>query len=184
MKTLLIVVLGFVGGFAGRGVFETLDAPWWGSILVYAPLFVGTLWVSRRLDRETKRETRKPFADELATFLEISNWRLIPKKLHQLLLSGQLVGSEFVERGRVVVMNRDELRRIMDEWPRPHDVGRPYVPLCTHSIGCPAHLAGPCPVEKINLSMRLAVWPDQRHTDGCPARWTPVGLCGCGGDGS
>lgn len=74
MKLFLYVVLGFVTGFAARDVLVALEVPRWGSILVYAPLFVLTLLVSRRIDKATRPtplfdSIRPPFEDELDAHL-------------------------------------------------------------------------------------------------------------------
>lgn len=40
------------------------------------------------------------------------------------------------------------------------------------------------PVEKTDLSERLASWRGEQHAEGCRARWTPTSFCSCGVDNS
>jgi hypothetical protein len=137
VKTILLLILGFVAGFCARGVFVTLEVPWWGSLLVYVPLFLLTLLVSRRLSKKA----RPPFDVELKAHLRANDYVLATREVA--VQAWPIIESPHAPRGKAVIMNSDDLARLtrmagpetikaFQEWGDQHRRTSPFLKTCTH----------------------------------------------------
>lgn len=207
LKRCAIVLVLFGLGWAARGIMANIDAPAWLTIGVSVVLFAAALFVvisvepstPKRPPFETELDAYLRAHDSMLITRELANAKgllinvvpsgLVPPK------TAYFVNGEEIDR-----MMRDwsaSLFQPVDDKHLPgcrrrHDATAPcicgergctvpssarYIRLCTHSIGCPAHLDRPCPPEPDAEDSRPSINPRtgrvwcrcaRENCQGCP----------------
>jgi hypothetical protein len=127
----LVIIPAFICGAAARGILDGLDAPLWFIVVIYAGMFLVVLGFNRP-------KPPKPIPKPVRTVVDTP-----------------IFSSPYAPRGQAIVMNPDDIQKIIQRWPAP-----------------------PAP-DLFRTVDSFTRTPNAKHSEGCPARWSVLGMCTC-----